>query len=407
MFSLITKIVRIYIYSLRQFLDDNCWYQASTLTFTTLLSLVPMLFVCVTVLSALPITREFSEAAQQLLLSQLTVNMPDGAITHYIHDFIQQVHRLSAFGLLWLLLSAAWMLFTIEQALNQIWRVHQARRGLSAFFLYWVILTMAPLAFGLSLAISSYVFSLPWLSETWMGQGVLTSWWWSIVPDLLIFTIFMILYIGIPNCRVKFKHAFLGAVSATLLFLLAKWGFSRYIQQFDTYHLIYGTFATIPLFLVWLYVVWVVILLGAEISQVVSQGFYLDKKGPTLDGFTHAYVWLFYLMQAQQVGQVSCIEALVKKDDYRYAVAPHALLDVLAEAGLIELTARDDIYLLRSIKDITLRELYQRLPWKLPSIDVLSETLGPRHKLWLEHFWRLEEATEPFAQVTLGKVLPK
>ena len=136
-------------------------------------------------------------------------------------------------------------MFTIERGMNKIWRVSSSRHGVTAFLLYWAILSLAPLMLGLSLAASSYVFSMPLLADQHA-----VSFFLIISPFFLSLVGFTFLYIVVPNCPVKLKHAFLGGLFAAVLFETAKQGFAYYLSNYHTYELLYGAFASVPIFFV-------------------------------------------------------------------------------------------------------------------------------------------------------------
>jgi membrane protein len=166
------------------------------------------------------------------------------------------------------------MMATIEQTFNDIWRVRQQRRLLQRFLTYWAILTLGPLLIGASLSLTSQLFSLALFD----GRGVLhdaRGMLLQALPVALEVLTFMMLYTLVPNAPVKWRHALVGGVFAALLFELAKHGFAYYVTRVPTYQTIYGALAALPIFLVWIYLSWLVILLGAVVTAHLSDG---DEK---------------------------------------------------------------------------------------------------------------------------------
>ena len=157
----------------------------------------------------------------------------------------------------------------MEQAFNAVWRVKRRREDVPAFLIYWGVITFVPILIGIGLTVISYVFSLPFFSTS-ASIIFIQKLALFIAPYFLTYLAFALLYITLPNCRVPFKSAAIAAIPATILFELAKLGFTLYIANFPTYKLIYGALATIPIFLVWLYISWVIILFGAVISYILT-----------------------------------------------------------------------------------------------------------------------------------------
>jgi len=309
---------RFVVYVTRRFIDDGCVYTASALTFTSLLSIVPLMSLSFTVLSAFPVFGEFAMQIEDFLFKHFVA--ASGEVIHeYLQSFVQQASQLSVIGLTFLFVTAVLLLFTIEQALNKIWRVRAKRKGIAAFLLYWAVLTLSPILLGASMAVSSYVFSLPFIAGTAESIGLSKTLVLTYAPFLLSAFGFTLLYVAIPNCFVSLWHGLVGGFFAAFLFEVAKYGFTFYITNFPTYELLYGALATIPIFFIWMYVSWIIILLGAEVAQACSAN-YDRRPGTKLDGFTQAYRWLGHLWQAQKEGkdpltddEISLCKALGKR----------------------------------------------------------------------------------------------
>lgn len=255
---------------IKHFIDDDGLYLASALTVTSLLAIVPLMSVSLTAVSAFPIFQDFIAPMQDFIFANF-VPGTSKIIQSYLQEFVSHAEKLSVLGTAFLVVSAVLMMFTIEQAMNRIWHVKVGRPGLAAFFFYWAILLLIPVFMGLSLLLSSYLASLPFLSGSVVGflikQVHLLSW----LPFFLSIVIFTLLYVVIPNCPVKFSHGLVGAIVAAVLFLALKAGFTFYLRYFHTYELLYGAFAIIPVFFLWVYWVWSIVLLGAEVSYALGK----------------------------------------------------------------------------------------------------------------------------------------
>jgi membrane protein len=372
-------------YSLRQFFIDDCLYKASALTFTTLLSIVPLMSVSFTVLSAFPQSKVFAQKIQSFIFESFVAGKGK-LVESYLQEFAQHVSELSSIGLLFLISSAVMMLFTIEGSMNQIWRVKERRHGVSAFLMYWAILTLVPFLLGVSLAISSYFVSLPFYAGAAKTIGLDYTRYIKWLPTIFAFFIFLILYIAVPNIKIRVRSGLLGAFFATALFSLSKWGFSLYLQQYQTYELLYGAFAIIPIFLVWLYIVWIVVLFGAEIAHACSIG-RLSASDKPLDPFSQTLIWLKRLWQAQHNGKILTLHDLTDSDKFRYDLTPIEQLNVLLDSKLVRLTAKGGLILSCDLRTVTLGMLYSKLPWKipnshdLPSSDFLNVLRNSLHEI--------------------------
>lgn len=251
-----------------QFLLDNCALRAAALSYTSLLSVVPLMTVSFTVMTAFPIFRQVGQQIQTFIFENFVATSAQIVQTN-ITKFAGQALNLSATGLIFLLVTALLMIFNMEQAFNVIWRVKKPRMRLNAFMLYWGLLTFIPILLGVGFAISSYIFSLPLVEGTTQYLG-LKGPFLALSPYLLTFIAFTVLYITLPNRKVYIKHAMAGGGLATLLFEFAKYGFGLYVLHFPTYELLYGTLAAIPIFLVWVYLSWLIILFGAVVTHVAG-----------------------------------------------------------------------------------------------------------------------------------------
>jgi len=249
---------------LRHFGEDRYSRAAAALSFASILSLVPLTVVALGVLSVFPVFQSWMGAIQDFIYGNF-VPASGEAVQEYLDQFTHVAGRLTAFGLLFLAVTATLMMATIEQAFNDIWRVRERRKLLHRFLTYWAILTLGPFLIGASLSLTSQLFSLPLFG----GQGMLYGTRGVILQGLpIVFEVlaFLMLYTLVPNAPVKWRHALVGSVCAAVLFELAKHGFAYYVAHVPTYQTIYGAVAALPIFLIWIYFSWLVILLGAVVT---------------------------------------------------------------------------------------------------------------------------------------------
>lgn len=390
-------------YVLQRFYEDGCTYRAAALTFTGLLALVPLMAVVLAALSAFPMVKVVSGQIESWVFANFVPASGD-LIQHYLQQFVAQSSQLSAFGILFLLVTAILMMFTIEQAFNTIWRVRIQRRGIAAFLLYWAVLTLSPVLVGLSLVISSYLFTLPLISGTVQTLNHIKPILLACTPFVLSVVTFTLLYVAVPNCSVKIKHGLFGAFVAAILFEVAKAGFAFYVTHVPTYDLLYGALAAIPIFLIWIYLSWLIILFGAEVTHACDRR-HKHRSGVGIDGVTHAFLWLTYLWQAQRFGDGLSLTQLIAKDVRPYQQEPEVILQVLMQAKLIEKTADDRYLISRDLNTVTFAEFYHHLPWPLPEPNQLREILNQTDSAFLTLLTRAQTTVQQELNVPMTQLV--
>ncbi len=251
-----------------QMIEDRCTDSAAALTFSSLLALVPMITVLYAVLALIPNLRA-SGADIQIWIFKHFVPSSGVEVQNYLLSFSQQAGHLTNIGLFMLFIAALLMMRRIEHSLNLIWRVPQPRKGVEGFMRYWTVLTLGPLLLGLGLAVTSYIASLKFFSDTLTQLGV-AGYVLSMLPFFCSWAAFSLIYVVVPNCAVPIKKGILGGLVAALVFECGKRGFTLFVVHFGSYQLIYGAFAALPLFLLWLYFSWVIFLLGSVLTRVLS-----------------------------------------------------------------------------------------------------------------------------------------
>jgi len=242
----------------KQFFAENCPMQAASLSYVSLLSIVPLMTVSLSILSIFPVFKGIGDQIQKFIFENFVASSAQ-TVQQYFQTFMAQTAKLSIPGMLFLLVTAVLMIFAMEQAFNRIWKVQKHRNTVQAFLMYWAVLTFTPILIGVGLVMSSYL-----LSFSFIKISLIT------LPYLLTFAAFTLLYVIVPNCKVRIRHAALGALIATILFEAAKYGFTIYIAHFPTYKLIYGALAVLPIFLVWLYLSWLIVLFGVSVSHTLA-----------------------------------------------------------------------------------------------------------------------------------------
>ena len=241
---------------------------ASALAFTTLLALVPLITVSFSILSLFPFFSSWRGSVEDFLYSNLVPATGD-VVSGHLREFASQAGTLTGLGLVVLMATALLLLSTIEDALNGIWGVRKGRTPMQRLLLYWAMLTLGPILAAASLSLSSYLGSLVFL-DLIPDKQLLSTTALLGLPALVEGLGFLLIYLVIPNCPVRFRYALTGAITAMVLFEMAKHVFILFIANFNTYQIIYGALWTIPVFLVWIFVSWLVTLLGACVAAEMA-----------------------------------------------------------------------------------------------------------------------------------------
>lgn len=238
--------------------------KAAALTYATLISIVPLMVLSFGFLSVFPAFKVYFQELHGFLFRHL-VPASASIIQEYTENFAANATELSATSLIFTFLTAIILIFSMETVFNSIWRVRVRRKGLSAFLMYWAILTLLPPVGVITIALTMFLYSLPFF-------GIFLNLISFVIPLLFSWLGFLFLYMSLPNCKVYFRHASIGAAVAACLFELMKIIFRVYVSNFSSDTIIYGVIAAIPVFLLWLYLTWINVIIGAIISFKISLG---------------------------------------------------------------------------------------------------------------------------------------
>lgn len=251
--------------TLRQrFREDRLGLAASSLTFTTLIALVPLLTVMLAVFTAFPMFSSFQGALEKYFLQSLVPDTIARPVLRALTQFASKASRVGALGLLTFVATAIAMMLTIDRTLNAIWRVRKPRPLAQRVLVYWAALTLGPLVIGVSLSATSYALSASKGLVTVMPGTV--SLLLNVVEFGLLAASMAGLFHYVPNTSVRWRHAWAGAVFVAIAFEFAKNALAWYVDAMPTYSAVYGAFATAPILLLWIYCGWVIVLLGAVIA---------------------------------------------------------------------------------------------------------------------------------------------
>jgi len=292
-----------------RFREDRLGLTASSLTFTTTIALVPLVTVVLAVFTAFPMFARFQGVLQQWLIESLIPDSIARQVLGYLTQFAGKASKLGGAGLAVLFMTALALILTIDRTLNSIWRVRQPRPLGQRVLVYWAVMTLGPLLLAVSLSITSYALSASKGLVGVMPGGL------QLLLDSLQFILLAAgmaaLYRYVPNTRVHWGHAWAGGLFVSAGFELAKRVLVFYLGKVPTYSVLYGAFATVPILLVWIYVAWVIVLLGAVIAA------YLASLLSGVQRRTRAHGWQFLLA-------LECLQQLARArvtEDKGYDIA--------------------------------------------------------------------------------------
>ena len=345
----------------KNFMHDRVFLSAGSLAFQTLLSLVPLMAVVLSVLSISPAFENFQRYVEDFILQNF-VPASGEMLKEYFLEFISKTSTVPAIGGIFLFLIALFLISTIDHTINQIWNVHAPRKILQGFTLYWTVLTLGPIIIGSGLVASSYVWYTVFTEGPLLEMRTRIL---SYLPLLNSFLAFFLLYMLVPNHRVRFLHAVSGAFLATVLFEMSKKWFSFYVTTFASFEHIYGALSVIPLLFFWIYLIWVVALSGAEFVYCLGAMRSVPRAKPgfrPLKGIRDVISVLEHIWTRQQTGEYVNLK---KASIVGNGIKGRRLLDIvdaLIESNFIHVTADGGLAISGNIQELTLYDLYRAIP---------------------------------------------
>jgi len=367
------------LFVLRRFEADRCREQAGSLTYTTLFAVVPMLTVFLVIISSIKALEPARQQLQQLIYSNF---LPKTTIAFdkALNAFTDKSSNLTIIGILFLFVTTVMMLTSIEKVFNRIWRVRETRGGIIGFMRYWTIISLGPILLGSAFVISSTMASLNVLSNNFAGyelNGAFVLW---LISFCLTVVGFFILNWTIPNRSVPIKSALIAGLFSAVVFELLKNLFGFIMSNFTSYEVVYGAFAAIPIFLLWIFLSWNIVLIGVEISYALT-AFTAHKEQKR-----HPVIMLFDLM-----------ELFYKKQQHGLSVSDDEALDVLGrdeigrwpsyvlmleQQNLVKRTDDNQYVLVRNLSQVDFWSFYSQLPYPLPKRRDLSNV--HHDDLWIK-----------------------
>lgn len=346
-------------------LDDNLFQAAGALSFTTVFALVPLSMVVFGVLSAFPVFGEWSDRLSNYIFSNF---VPGAArsVESYLKQFSANAGQLTAAGVVALLVSLLITLTGVEATFNRIWRVKAARPKVGRFLVYWTVLTLGALLAAASLAISARFFALS-VFETQVGD-LLETVMLQLAPMAIELLAFAAIYRVVPHRTIQWRHAVAGALLATFLFEAIKWGIGLYLGSFGSYSKIYGTLAFVPIFLLWIYLSWTAVLLGASLASSISA----FRYQPAHMRLPHGYEMYGLLRliarfnEARKHGRGLHSDQLQQLEPMLTDALVQQMLAQLCEINLVRRAEDGEWLLSRDLDELTMAELYEACQLRIP-----------------------------------------
>jgi len=347
----------------QQMLEHDTFLTAAALCYTTILALVPLLAVILGVVGAFPLADDLTGRLQDFIFSNF-VPAAGATVQQYIEQFVGNTSTLTGAGSLFLVLTSLLLMQSIETNMNRIWQVRSKRSISSRLVMYWSVLTLGPIMMGGSIVLSSYLSFLPFGSK---AGGLLLK----LTPFLVAAFAFTLLYLVVPNRRVQPRYAMVGALLAAMLFELAKNTFVWYVTTFPTYTKLYGALATIPIFLVWVYVAWLITLLGAVVAAALTTFHFRQSEWhwPRRLEFALVLHLLSHLWQAQQEGHGLGSDDLLRLEPAMSDDQLQRLFSELAANALVTREDSGDWLLNADLDELSIAGLYARGSWVMPVME--------------------------------------
>jgi membrane protein len=389
----------------QRFLDDKCFETAGALSYTTLVSLVPLTVAVLAMFAAFPMFEEARDTLINFVFSNF-VPAAGETVQKALLDFASNARKLTGISILVMLFSAVSMMNSIEDRLNRIWQVRHHRPWGPRLLLYWAALTLGPILVVGGIAVTSYLAAVPMLRDAGDQLGIAQQ-LLKALPFVVTFLTLWLMYSTVPNRRVNKKHTAIGALLGAILFELARWMFTHYVQHAQNYQQIYGALAIIPLLLLWIYLSWVIVILCASVAASVSAFEYQAPCDVLPEGseFLALLVVLRHFIDAQRSG-VSLDTATVRMaEPCLRSESIAAYFDALARADIIHRRESGGWMMARSLDSTDLLRVYCHSGYQLP-LNPTQQAAASRIELPPELLAVLEELARS-VDTTLGTRLDK
>ncbi|MDQ2075269.1 YihY family inner membrane protein [Marinimicrobium sp. ABcell2] len=383
---------------LDQLKQHDCLKSASSLTYVTLFALVPLMTVTYSMFTAIPAFRNVGEQMQEMVFAHMVPETGE-EVLGYVREFTEQARRLTVVGVVFLVGSAYLMLSNIEKNFNSIWGGLRGRSGISKFLLYWAVLTLGPLLLGAGLAMSTYLMSFRLFVDEYEALGWLT-WLFGLTPVVLTTLGFTLLFTAVPNCKVPFRHALIGGVSTALTFEVLKVVFGLIVTHSAITN-IYGAFAIVPLFLLWLNISWLTVLIGGILVHTIGM-YQVSIRARGYPDLVAALLILWHFheraakgdeMRGQEILELGLSTAQWQR-----------LVETLQRKHIIAATSHGNFVLCRDLHKFTLNQLATTIGMPLLGLRLPEELAQvPWYESFAQRFGRIGDFTREQLDITLAE----
>ncbi|GAB3370523.1 YihY family inner membrane protein [Lysobacter rhizosphaerae] len=349
----------------KRFLDDTLFQAAGALSYTTVFALVPLSMVVFGVLSAFPVFGVWSDRLSDYIFANFVPSAARSVET-YLKQFSANAGQLTAAGVIALVVSLLITLNGIETAFNRIWRVKAARPKVGRFLVYWTVFTLGSLVAAASLAVSAKFFAMSVFQTT--AGGVLQAFLLRLAPMTIELIAIAAIYRMVPHRTIQWRHAFAGALLATLAFEVVKWGLGLYLASFGSYSKIYGTLAAVPIFLLWIYLSWVAVLLGASLASSLSAFRYQPASMRLPVGYEiYGLIRLLARFnEARTQGRGLHSDQIQRLEPMLTDSLVQQMLAQLCEINVVRRAEDGEWLLARDLDELTMAELYEACQLRIP-----------------------------------------
>ncbi len=350
------------LFVLQRFSADRCLRMAASLSYTSLLAVVPLTAIAFSMLAAFPVFEGIRGEFQNALFSNF-LPQSAAAMREYFDQFVSNTARLTAVGIIGLAATAVLLLGTIEADLNAIFRVARPRAVVPRLLVFWALITLGPLLLGASFSLSTYFFALTrWAGVDGAGGSLVE--FTQLLPTFMVIVALTFCYMIVPNRRVRLVNAIVGGIVAGLLFALLRKGFGIYVARFPTYQTIYGAVSVVPIFLVWMYLSWAVVLLGAILTAAMGEWRAGVRQVDTAIASEARLVAALQILDRLFKGSRSgsgVSRGRLLRDTGQSGPAIEAILVELERAGYADQTPRRGWVLIRDLSRVSLFDLMREL----------------------------------------------
>ncbi|QSX79816.1 YihY family inner membrane protein [Agrilutibacter solisilvae] len=354
-----------YRFLAHRFFDDNLLQAAGALSFTTVFAIVPLSIVVFGVLSAFPVFNVWSEQLSDYVFANF-VPSAASSVKQNLREFSENAKGLTAAGVAALVISLLITLNSVELAFNQIWRVKSPRPTLARFLVYWTVFTLGALMAAASLAISAKFFDMA-VFKTAAGSA-LEEMMLRLAPMTIEWAAFATIYKVVPHRTIQWRHAMAGALLATFAFELVKWGLGIYLSTFGSYSKIYGALAAVPIFLMWIYLSWVSVLLGASLASSISAFRYqpIAMRLPVGYEMYGLIRLLARFNESRRQGKGLHIDQILHREPLLTDSLAQQLLAQLCEINVVRRAESGEWLLARDLDELSMAELYEACQLRIP-----------------------------------------